>query len=131
VHAPDTTASVPPILVYLVDSLGFRAVFRPKMISYEDGRTVRVGNRTITVPSKAVLFDERSGDTLRLELTIEDAIATDTRLQRREVLGAVDSSAVETKTPYFIQMKGTARVSGRLDGERIEGSGTGFFETFR
>jgi hypothetical protein len=33
VYPADTTASIPPVLVYLVDSLGFRAVFRPKAIS--------------------------------------------------------------------------------------------------
>ncbi len=131
VHTPDTTASVPPILVYLVDSLGFRAVFRPKIISYEDGGTARIGSRSIAVPSRAVLFDERDGDTLRIDLSIEDAIATDTRAQRREVLGTGGANAIETTTPYFIQMKGTASVSGRLGGERISGSGTGFFETFR
>ena len=131
VHTPDSTASVPPILVYLVDSLGFRAVFRPRVISYEDGRTARAGSSTIAVPERAVLFDERNGDTLRIELSIEDAIATDTRTQRREVLGTAERAASEMKTPYFIQMKGTARVSGRLGGERMDGSGTGFFETFR
>lgn len=137
VHSPDSAASLPPVLVYLIDSLGFRAVFRPKVISYEDGRSVRVSGQAIAVPSRAVLFDERDGDTLRIELAIEDAIATDTRYQRREILGggvgsgSDDPSANETKHPYFIQMKGTARISGRLDGERISGTGTGFFETFR
>jgi len=115
VHSPDSTASVPPVLVYLIDSLGFRAVLRPKAISYEDGRRARAGARDIAVPSRAVLFDERDGDTLRIELTIEDAIATQIR----------------TNHPYFIQMKGTARISGRLGGERLDGTGTGFFETFR
>ncbi|MEX2109022.1 MAG: hypothetical protein WD802_00265 [Gemmatimonadaceae bacterium] len=133
VHSPDSTASLPPVLVYLIDSLGFHAVFRPKVISYEDGRMARAGARSVAVPSRAVLFDERDGDTLRIELTIEDAIATDTRLQTREVLGAGSDqlSIGETKNPYFIQMKGTARISGRLDGERVDGAGIGFFETFR
>jgi hypothetical protein len=135
VHSPDTTASVPPVLVYLVDSLGFRGVFRPRSVTYEDGRSTPIANRLIAVPSRAVLFDERDGDTLRIELAIDDAIATDMRLERREALGAapVDTNAIagETGKQYFIQMKGTARISGRLDGERIQGSGTGFFETFR
>jgi hypothetical protein len=133
VHSPDTTASLPPVLVYLIDSLGFRAVFRPKVIAYEDGRMARAGERSVAVPSRAVLFDERDGDTLRIELTIEDAIATDTRSQRREILGAGSGqpSIGEMSNPYFIQMKGTARISGRLDGERVTGTGTGFFETFR
>ena len=132
VHSPDTTASVPPVLVYLIDSLGFRGVFRPRAITYEDGRTLTAGSTSIAVPSRAVLFDERNGDTLRIELSIEDAIATDMRLQRREVVGmTADTDARGGPRPYFIQMKGIARISGRLDGERIQGSGTGFFETFR
>jgi hypothetical protein len=134
VHSPDTTASVPPVLVYLVDSLGFRGVFRPRSISYEDGRSARIGARVLAVPSRAVLVDERDGDTLRVELVIEDAIATDMRLERREALGvgaAANTLVTQTRKPYFIQMKGTARISGRLDGERVQGSGTGFFETFR
>jgi hypothetical protein len=92
-----------------------------------------VGEQNIAVPSRAVLFDERDGDTLRVELTIEDAIASDTRSQRRETFGAGagQPSIGETSNPYFIQMKGTARISGRLDGEPVTGTGIGFFETFR
>ena len=132
VHSPDTTVSVPPVLVYLIDSLGFRGVFRPRAITYEDGRAVTAGSRSIAVPSRAVLFDERNGDTLRIELSIEDAIATDMRQQRREVVGiAADSDSRIGSRRYFIQMKGMARIFGRLDGERIEGTGMGFFETFR
>jgi hypothetical protein len=33
--------------------------------------------------------------------------------------------------PYFIQMKGTARISGRIEGQPLVGTGTGFFETYR
>jgi hypothetical protein len=135
VHSPDSTASRPPVLVYLIDSLGFRGVFRPRSIDYEDGRSVRVGGRRIEVPSRAVLLDEREGDTLRIELSIEDAIATDMRSQRREIPGEQSGQSSPlvsgTSKPYFVQMKGTARISGRLDGEHIEGAGIGFFETFR
>jgi hypothetical protein len=117
VYPPDTTASVPPVLVYLIDSLGFRAVFRPKLISYEDGRTVRLGSTVLRVPSRASFSDVRGEDTLRIELSIEDAIATRTENGR--------------KHPYFIQMKGTARISGRIEGTPLTGTGTGFFETYR
>lgn len=134
VHSPDSAASRPPVLVYLIDSLGFRGVFRPRTISYEDRRGVRIAGRTIAVPSRAVLFDEREGDTLRIELDIEDAIATDMRVGR-EAMGVKtrdeNAPATDTLKPYFIQMKGTARISGRLEGLGIEGTGTGFFETFR
>jgi len=135
VHSPDSTASVPPVLVYLIDSLGFRGVFRPRSISYEDGRGATVGGSSISVPSRAVLSDERGGDSLRIELAIEDAIVTDMRTTRPDVSGtgrnSEDRPIRQTGKPYFVQMKGTARISGRLDGERIEGTGTGFFETFR
>jgi hypothetical protein len=102
VYPPDSTASIPPVLVYLVDSLGFRAVFRPKVISYEDGRTIRSGSTTLHVPSRATMYDIRGDDTLRIDLSIEDAIATDTRPQT------------------------TAK-----EGERGDPLGTGFFETYR
>lgn len=132
VYPADTTASIPPVLVYLVDSLGFRAVFRPKAISYADDRVVTVGSTRLRVPSRAGFQDVRGADTLRIDISVEDAIATDTRprpsakeTERGDPLGS------EKKRPYFIQMKGTARISGRLDGQVLAGTGTGFFETYR
>jgi hypothetical protein len=125
------------VLVYLVDSLGFRAVFRPKMISYEDGRTVKMASGELRVPSRARFEDVRGEDTLRVDITMEDAIATDTR-PRPKTSGKADAEGErgdplgsEKARPYFIQMKGVARVSGRLDGVPLSGTGTGFFETYR
>ena len=117
VYPPDSTVSVPPVLVYLIDSLGFRAVFRPKLISYEDGRTLQAGGIVLRVPSRASFSDVRGDDTLRVDLSIEDAIATKTENGRAH--------------PYFIQMKGTARISGRIEGAPLTGTGAGFFETYR
>jgi hypothetical protein len=129
VEPPDTTMSRPPLFLYLVDSLGFRALFRPQRIDYVDGRVITVHGQRVRVPSRAVLADARGSDTLRVELTIDDAIGTDTRegLIERGESGAARMLA----TPYFIQMKGTARLSGRVGGERIGGEGQGFFETYR
>jgi hypothetical protein len=128
----DTTSSVPPVLVYLIDSLGFRGVFRPKLISYQDERTIRSGATILHVPSRAVLQDVRGDDTLRVDISIDDAIATDTRTgrpanqsERGDPLGSAKAH------PYFIQMKGTAHISGRLEGKRLSGAGPGFFETYR
>jgi len=84
VYPGDSAASIPRVLVYLVDSLGFRAVFRPRMISYEDDRTVTVGSSVLRVPSHARFEDARGDDTLRVDITVEDAIATDTRPQSRK-----------------------------------------------
>jgi hypothetical protein len=132
VYPPDSTASVPPVLVYLIDSLGFRAVFRPKVISYEDGRTIRAGSTTLHVPSRAMMFDVRGDDTLRIDLSVEDAIATDTRPDAATSEGERGDPLGTAKAhPYFIQMKGTARISGRLEGVPLTGTGTGFFETYR
>jgi len=140
VLGPDQKGEEAPLFVYLVDSLGFRAVMRPARITYEDGRTATVDRGTIRVPSQAVFADVRGADTLRVELTIEDAIATDTR-QESQGFGLVSNRASRERgdperdraaeRPYFIQMKGVARVSGRIGGEPVSGSGTGFFETFR
>ena len=132
VYPPDSTVSIPPVLVYLIDSLGFRAVFRPKLISYEDGRTVRSGSATLKVPSRATFSDVRGDDTLRVDIEIDDAIATDTRPRRAAREGERgDPLGSEKAKPYFIQMKGLARISGRLDGTPLTGTGTGFFETYR
>lgn len=122
VIGPDRQGKDNPLFVYLIDERGFRAVLRPAGITYEDGRITRVGGRTIRVPSRATFADVRGADTLRVELTVEDAIATDTRQQ---------SGSVSAGAPYFIQMKGRAKISGRLGGEPVAGEGAGFFETYR
>ena len=129
VQPNEEVAESPPLLFYVVDSLGFLALFRPTEVAYDDGGTVVVDGRTIAVPSRFVLADARGGDTLRLEVTVEHATGTDTRrgLQQRG-----DSLAARAlPRPYFIQMKGLARVSGRVGGRVVQGSGTGFFETYR
>ena len=132
VYPGDTTISIPPALVYLVDSLGFRAVFRPKLISYVDSGIVTVGGKQLHVPSRASFEDVRGDDVLRVDITVEDAIATDTRPARKgRDNERGDPLGSEKLRPYFIQMKGTARISGRLDGAPLSGTGTGFFETYR
>ena len=132
VYPADTSLSIPPLLVYLVDSLGFRAVFRPKPVSYDDGRTLRVGGAELHVPSHASFQDARGEDTLRVDIDVEDAIATDTRPRKNGAENERgDPLGSEKARPWFIQMKGTARISGRLDGQSLAGIGTGFFETYR
>jgi hypothetical protein len=65
-----------------------------------------------------------------VELAIEDAIATDMRARSTGERGD-PGPAFSADKPYFIQMKGRARVSGRLNGGAISGEGYGFFETYR
>jgi hypothetical protein len=129
VQPTDGSAEVAPLLLYVVDSLGYLALFRPQGVEYVDGRTTTVSGRTIRVPSRAVLADVRGDDTLRVELTIDHATATDTR---QGFLARGDTAAARAVTrPYFVQMKGRARLTGRVGGRAIAGEGIGFFETYR
>jgi hypothetical protein len=129
VNVPDSLAARPPLFLYVVDSLGFRALMRPDSIRYEHGRTITVNGATVRVPSRAVMTDIRGDDTLIVELEVEDATGTDTRtplIERGE-----SEVARQLAFPYFIQMKGIARIRGRLGGARVSGQGVGFFETYR
>jgi hypothetical protein len=128
VHAPDTLAARPPLFLYVVDSLGFAGLYRPARIDYEDARTIVVAGRRIRVPARATMADVRGGDTVIVELTIEDAIGSDTRLPMDE---RGDPQASALSRPYFIQMKGRARLRGVIGGRRLDGEGAGFFETYR
>lgn len=129
VIAPDSLIADAPLFMYLVDSLGFRAVFRPRLIRYTDGRSLSVAGHTVRVPTRAVLMDIRGADTVRVDLEIEDASATDMRDVMAERGESGRARAIDR--PYFIQMKGVARLSGRIDGAPLSGAGTGFFETYR
>ena len=129
VAQPDSVGGPPPLFVYVVDSMGFVGVFRPREITYVDGHTTRVDGRTISTPSTAELIDVRGADTLRLTLAIEDASATDTR---RALVERGDATAARALAhPWFVQMKGVATISGRIRGTPLAGSGAGFFETYR
>ena len=128
VHSPDTMASRPPLFLYVVDSLGFAGLYRPRVIDYEDSRSIVVNGRRIRVPSRATMSDVRGGDTVIVELAIDDAIGSDTRLPMDE---RGDPQAAALPTPYFIQMKGRARLRGVIAGRRVDGEGIGFFETYR
>ena len=129
VEPPDSVGAVQPLFVYLVDSVGFLAVFRPRVISYVDGRVTRVGGATIRTPSTAELLDVRDADTLRVSLVIEDAAATDTRSAKAERGEGLTARGL--RRPFCVQMKGTATISGRIRGTPLSGTGAGFFETYR
>jgi hypothetical protein len=127
VEPPDSVAASQPLFVYVVDSLGFLRVFRPRAISYVNGaRNEATG---VVVPRSAELFDARVDDTLRVSLTVEDATVTDTRrplIERGDYM-----NARRIARPFFLQMKGVAHLVGRIGGRVINSSGYGFFETYR
>lgn len=128
VHPPDTAATRPPLFLYVVDSLGFVGIYRPRRITYEDGQTIRIGGRQIAVPTRGVMAEARGDDTVFVELVIEDAIGSDTRVPMDE---RGDPQAAPLPHPYFIQMKGRARLRGTINGTRVDAEGAGFFETYR
>ena len=125
----DSAAGTAPLFVYLTDSTGFRALFRPRMIQYDDARTVMTATGPLRVPARALLQDIRGADTLRLALEIDDAVASDTRLARAE-RGKADAARALAH-PWFVQMAGSATLSGRVQGQPLVGRGRGFFETYR
>jgi hypothetical protein len=129
VREADAEAARAPLFLYVTDSLGFRALFRPPVVAWDDAHVVRTADGPLRVPARAVLEDARGGDTLRLELAMDDWAVTDTRL------GLVErgdpAAARRLSTPWFVQMAGTAALSGRLGGVPVQGRGRGFFETYR
>jgi len=129
VQPPDSASGESPLFFYLVDSLGYRALFRPQRIDYVDDRVITVDGQPVRVPSRATFADVKGEDTLRVELVVEDAAGTDTRAPQAE-RGETMTARGLTR-PYFIQMKGRARLSGRVGGSPIAGEGYGFFETYR
>jgi len=128
VRSPEAARSGqdPPLFVYLVDSLGFRAVFRPKQITYDDTRAVAGPGRG---PATARLFEVRGKDTLDLRLEIDDAVASDTRIGLADRGDGEYSRLLATR--WFIQMKGRSRLTGRVGCAALAGEGIGFFETYR
>ena len=112
-----------PLFLYIVDSLGFVGLYRPRRIEYIDDRTVTVDGRAIQVPSRARMRDVRGTDAITVELQIDDAAATKVAMAS----GRPGSAGAR----YFVQLKGAARLSGRIGGRTISGAGAGFFETYR
>ncbi|MGH7671203.1 MAG: hypothetical protein ACRENQ_17095 [Gemmatimonadaceae bacterium] len=118
-----------PLFVYVTDSAGFLAVFRPRDIAYTDGDTIVVNGHRVAVPSRGEMTDVRGDDSLRVVIEVQNATGTDTRtpLIERGETGAARALAL----PYFIQMKMLLHVSGCVHGVPIGGTGAGFFETYR
>ena len=129
VQPADSAVAGQPLFVYVVDSLGYLAVFRPRAIEYRDDRIVEVNGHAVHTPSLATLVDVRGDDTLRLQLTIDDAAVSDTRASGAERGNALSARAIAR--PYFVQMKGLMRITGRIGGRVVAGEGAGFFETYR
>jgi hypothetical protein len=94
-----------PFFLTLADSLGVKQILRFDRIRYQGAR-----------PTRFTLVGTREADTVRIEVQVGDVLATE--------MGASEFKRV------FLQMRGRFSLSGRLGGETVADSGTGFFETY-
>jgi hypothetical protein len=104
-----------PFFMAVVDSLGLRQVVRFRRIAYEGARPA-AGVAGVRAPARFTLVAAREADTVRLRVTVDDALASRT------------AAAAFGRT--FVQMRGRFTLEGRLAGAAVSDSGTGFFETY-
>lgn len=104
-----------PFFLTVVDSLGVSQVLRFGRIGYEGSRGV-AGHSRARAPERFSLVASREADTLRLDVRVLDALAT-------------EMSATEFHR-VFLQMRGEFQLMGRVGGQPVADSGTGFFETY-
>ena len=104
-----------PFFLTLVDSLGVQQVLRFGRIRYQGLRPAS-GAAGATSPERFSIVADRESDTLRLEVRVVDALATE--------MGTAGFRRA------FLQMRGRFLLSGRVLGKAVADSGTGFFETY-
>jgi len=104
-----------PFFLTLVDSMGVKQVLRFSQIRYQGARPVS-GSGRATAPARFTLVGTRETDTVRLDVQVGDVLATEMKASEfRRV---------------FLQMRGRFSLAGRVAGETVADSGTGFFETY-
>lgn len=104
-----------PFFLSLVDSLGVRQVLRFDSIEYRGEQPV-VGMSGVSAPRSLTLVAARMADTVRLDVGVEDVLASE--------------AGVGGTRGAFLQMRGRFRMRGRVEGEDVADSGSGFFETY-
>jgi hypothetical protein len=104
-----------PFFLTLVDSLGVKQVLRFTGIRYEGARPVP-GSRRASAPARFTLVGTREVDTVRIDVQVGDVLATEMRASNFRRI--------------FLQMRGRFDLVGRVGGEVVADSGTGFFETY-
>ena len=121
VYGPERDRSVAgsrvtsPFFLTLADSLGVKQVLRFTGIRYRGARAVS-GSRRAIAPERFTLVGTREADTVRIEVQVGDVLPTEMRASRFR--------------RTFLQMRGRFSLAGRVAGETVADSGTGFFETY-
>jgi hypothetical protein len=103
-----------PFFLTVVDSLGVKQVLRFSRVSYQ-GAQAAAGTANAMSPTRFDLVATREADTLRLNVQVQDALATE-----------VSAGGFRR---VFLQMRGRFTVRGKLLGQIVDDSGMGFFET--
>jgi hypothetical protein len=104
-----------PFFLTVFDSLGVAQVLRFDRIHYSGAVSATGASRT-PAPARFSLQATREADTLQLNVEVVDALGTtvgESRFRR-----------------VFLQMRGHFVLRGRLLGQMVADSGTGFFETY-
>jgi hypothetical protein len=104
-----------PFFLTILDSLGVAQVLRFDRIHYS-GTRFAAGSSHASGPARFSLQATRDADTLQLTVQVVDALGTtmgESRFRR-----------------VFLQMRGHFVLSGRLLGQMVADSGSGFFETY-
>jgi hypothetical protein len=104
-----------PFFLTLMDSLGVKQVLRFGRIGYSGSRRAW-GRPGATSPKRFSIVANRGSDTLSLNVQVVDALATE--------IGRGGFRRV------FLQMRGQFSLSGRVLGQSVADSGSGFFETY-
>jgi hypothetical protein len=104
-----------PFFLTLVDSLGIKQVLRFGRIGYQ-GLRPAAGAAGASSPEGFTLLANRGPDTLHLNVRVLDALATSMRTTGFRRL--------------FLQMRGRFHLTGKVLGQVVADSGTGFFETY-
>ena len=117
----DSNAAAAPFFLAAFDSLGLRQVLRFGAVDYTGRRPVvsTSGARPeqqVAAPAAFELTATRQQDTVRLAADMLDALASRT--------------AAASFGRYFVQMRGSFSLTGRLGGAGVSDSGRGFFETY-
>jgi hypothetical protein len=114
VRAPENPGAAPFFLT-LVDSLGVRQVLRFGAIRYQGARPASDA-AGVRAPARFELAAAREGDTVRLSVVVDDALASRVR--------------AAGLSRHFLQMRGRFALRGRVGGAAVSDSGSGFFETY-
>ncbi len=103
--------------LFLTDSLGFAGIYPVREIRTRWSPAPAGSARR--APEEIQVIATRGADSLRLRATVAHVRATE-----------LPAGASRSTDARFFQMRGGARLQGRLDGREIEVEGAGFFETW-